>query len=587
MRKKVLLIPSCAEGNGAGHLKRMLEVFSSVSSVLHTEVFLPCSRSGNGFIKMTEGIIPASMLHIGELPPGAEWDFIVVDKRKTEDDEFARWIRLGILIGIDEGGSRRNGFHYLLDTLPVLNGTAVPNTFCTSCLNLPDADHRKDTGYIPPEYGFGRILVSFGGEDHLGLTEKLLVFLVEELKIDPGTLTVVQGPLFGTRTYPPGIRLLDNPDRLKDLLFRYDTVFTSFGLTAYEAAAAGTRVVLFNPSEYHRKLSLKGGFCEVGVVNLNRKRLKRLFSDPRRISVPETGDGEDPGKSISSYILSLEIPEITVCPVCGSSESAGAWRQKARTYFTCSSCGMTYMVSFKKKRDSYRKEYFFSDYEKQYGRTYLDDFDSIRKLSASRLSVIAGIKRKGFLLDAGCAYGPFLVEAREKGFTPFGIELVPEAAEYVRDNLGIPVVCSSFEEAEINEEYDVVTMWYVIEHFKDIDRVLRKVNKIVRDGGLFAFSTPNSSGITGRTGRNHFFENSPEDHYTVWNPLSAGKILSRYGFRIKCIRSTGHHPERFPGVLKAEKGIKRGLLNLVSRTFRLGDTFEVYAIKTRSIFNDS
>lgn len=50
------------------------------------------------------------MLHIGELPPGAEWDFIVVDKRKTEDDEFARWIRLGILIGIDEGAAEGTGF---------------------------------------------------------------------------------------------------------------------------------------------------------------------------------------------------------------------------------------------------------------------------------------------------------------------------------------------------------------------------------------------------------------------------------------------------------------------------------------------
>jgi hypothetical protein len=54
------------------------------------------------------------------------------------------------------------------------------------------------------------------------------------------------------------------------------------------------------------------------------------------------------------------------------------------------------------------------------------------------------------------------------------------------------------------------------------------------------------------------------------------------GFRVKKIVVTGHHPERFPlaGVLfKKRKGPLYSFFLLLSRLFRLGDSFEVYAVK--------
>jgi hypothetical protein len=67
-----------------------------------------------------------------------------------------------------------------------------------------------------------------------------------------------------------------------------------------------------------------------------------------------------------------------------------------------------------------------------------------------------------------------------------------------------------------------------------------------------------------------------------------GKLLARYGFELKKITVTGHHPERFPlagRFLGRKEGLRYGIFLWISRIFGLGDTFEAYAVK-RERYND-
>jgi 2-polyprenyl-3-methyl-5-hydroxy-6-metoxy-1,4-benzoquinol methylase len=125
-------------------------------------------------------------------------------------------------------------------------------------------------------------------------------------------------------------------------------------------------------------------------------------------------------------------------------------------------------------------------------------------------------------------------------------------------------------------------MWYVIEHFKDLDSVLKKISEITKKGGIFAFSTPSGEGVSMKTDPKKFYLNSPMDHYTIWEPSKAAKILKKYGFEVLKIVSTGHHPERFPEIKKTDA--KKGsflwkIIDLKSRQMKLGDTFEIYCRK--------
>jgi 2-polyprenyl-3-methyl-5-hydroxy-6-metoxy-1,4-benzoquinol methylase len=233
----------------------------------------------------------------------------------------------------------------------------------------------------------------------------------------------------------------------------------------------------------------------------------------------------------------------------------------------------------------YAREYFFELYKQQYGKTYIEDFPNLIVLGKRRLEIIKSLlpeqgPRK--LLDIGCAYGPFLAAVSEEGFSPYGIDPAENAVHYVRQTLRIPAVQGFFPDCPlpVSPPFDAVTLWFVIEHFKNITPVLAAVKKILKPGGIFAFSTPSFKGISGHSSLKRFLENSPADHWTIWSPRVCKKVLASAGFTVKKIVTVGHHPERFPLLGKAANGRKSPLywaLLAVSKIFALGDTFEVYA----------
>jgi 2-polyprenyl-3-methyl-5-hydroxy-6-metoxy-1,4-benzoquinol methylase len=259
----------------------------------------------------------------------------------------------------------------------------------------------------------------------------------------------------------------------------------------------------------------------------------------------------------------------------------------------------------------YEREYFFEAYKKQYGKTYLEDFPNLVAMAKRRLSIIKSLHTKKeagnpFLLDIGCAYGPFLAAAREEGFSPVGIDPAQDAVRYVRETLGIPAVQGFFPDCPLpvpNSQlptpnsltpvphsplptpysplYNIITLWYVIEHFSGCAAVLAEIKKSLKPGGILAFSTPSFSGISGRKSLRNFLEESPGDHFTIWSPKMCKKALRLAGFKVKKTVISGCHPERFPLLGKFAKSKKSPLywlLLAVSKTFRLGDTFEVYAV---------
>jgi SAM-dependent methyltransferase len=244
----------------------------------------------------------------------------------------------------------------------------------------------------------------------------------------------------------------------------------------------------------------------------------------------------------------------------------------------------------------YGREYFFDLYKKQYGKTYVEDFPHLMALGKERLRRIGALLAENpggktgtpvkRLLDIGCAYGPFLVAAREAGFSPLGLDPAEDAAAYVRETLKLEARQGFFPDTGVSAlggegSFDVITLWYVIEHFRDPRRVLAEARLLLKPGGVLAFSTPSFTGVSGRKNRKVFLEQSPPDHWTVWSPRICGKLLRLPGFRLRGVHVTGHHPERFPliGRFARPGGTVYAILLCLSRFFRLGDTFEVYAQK--------
>jgi SAM-dependent methyltransferase len=569
--------------------------------------------SGGNFPE--EAIPPGARALLGDFdlrflvgdPRAKTWNLVALDRFRTPAEEYRRWAQLAPVIGVDEGGPARDDFDFLIDILPGLPGRTAPNV--ASPALLPPPKNRRSPGFPPPA-GLVRVLVSFGAEDSAGLALPLARALAV-----PGTAVTLIAPGFGkegANGEAGGVRTLPGVPELREHLAEYDLVLTHFGLTAFECLRAGTAALLASPTPYHEALARKAGFVSLGTGKGALKNIKPYVRDgefdPRRLKILGERcrnlarihglDGEP--RSLGALIGGFDPRFPRACPVCGGGGRA-AGRFPQRTYRRCSRCGTVYMLRSGPPPVEYGEDYFFGAYKNQYGKTYLEDFPNLVQAARTRLSRItrllpngsfglpngsAGLPRKGRLLDIGCAYGPFLAAAGEAGFSPQGIDPAAPAVRYVRETLKIPAEEGFFPDpppALEDESFDAVSLWYVLEHFEDPRRALREIYRILRPGGVLAFSTPSFSGISRRRSPGGFLERSPPDHWTIWTPRRCGKILAGFGFKVKKIVITGHHPERFGPLFprKEPPGWAYSLLYGISRIFGLGDTFELYAVKMK------
>jgi 2-polyprenyl-3-methyl-5-hydroxy-6-metoxy-1,4-benzoquinol methylase/spore coat polysaccharide biosynthesis predicted glycosyltransferase SpsG len=589
-----LLLPCVERGKGSGHIVRMLELRRALEEEgVRARLYLP--ESGKDVIPRS-AIVDAFGIGPGECAledyRPEEFPVAVADLFATGKNAFGEISRHKAIVGIDEGGPYRPRFDVLIDILPrARRGHEANIREGIEFMDLPPAEGRRA---FPPR----RVLVSFGSEDSAGLGTMAALALAEAFSDRDVRIDLIRGALNGEEApLPRGVSVLGPIPGLRGKLGAYDLVMTHFGLTAYEAAASGCDVLLANPTVHHEALARNAGFPSLGAMPLIRWDMApwagdgarmRAMMEPLRERIGKRRGGGT--KDLARFIIGASeagFPGDT-CPACASGgmrRSDVVFRDGERSYRECPECGTVALLRAAPRGMSYGADYFIEEYRKQYGRTYAEDMPKLRSLAALRLGVIealaGGVSGKR-VLDVGCAYGAFLLEARERGATCHGLDPSVDAVDRARES-GIDARQGSFPEADVKAlfreaSFDVISLWYVIEHFRDLAAALAACRVLLAPGGLLALSTPNGEGISGRSARSAFLRASPADHETILSPESARRVLSKAGFRVARVRITGHHPERFP--LPRGKGkAALALLGALSRLFRLGDTFEVYALR--------
>ncbi|GMO20539.1 MAG: hypothetical protein Pg6A_07310 [Termitinemataceae bacterium] len=595
----ILIVASFEKGRGGGHLMRCCGIVRELRELgREAWLFIAGNRgiedarqiAGNGLDAL---LIPEHKIF------KQNWDFAVLDRFATPAAELRRYQALCPVIGIDEGGKKRHEFDFLFDVLPGLSSRSEANYCSAALLTLPK--NQKPLAFPAFYLQNAKILVCFGAEN----AKNLSFYTANALKpLAAAQITVVSAgkkmPVLWNNAIIESI--IPN---LREKLAGFDLVITHFGICAFESIAVGTPVALISPSQYHEKLALNAGFFSFGIKKRGVAALGRFCraknpnsnkiisaSCAARQKIAAGGIGAENSicgeKKFAAVLAALKPQVFKKCPVCGTdfikhrTEKVIA-RFAERSYRLCGYCRTISMNRAAPPDISYSDAYFFEDYEKQYGKTYLEDFLHIKALGKTRLKHICSIASGKRLLDIGCAYGPFLAAAREAGYDVQGADASSSAVSYVKESLGINARYGFFPavfEGEPPGSFDVITMWFVIEHLRETGAALRRIHELLAKDGVFAFSTPSSSGVSGCFLPRRFLEQSPADHWTIFNPRRIRRVLGRAGFKTRKIVSTGHHGERLPlfGKFFAEgKGAKiwRG----ISSFFLLGDTFEVYAQK--------
>ncbi len=169
-------------------------------------------------------------------------------------------------------------------------------------------------------------------------------------------------------------------------------------------------------------------------------------------------------------------------------------------------------------------------------------------------SVVQGKK----LFDVGCGRGFFLATATELGWDAAGNEVSKESVEGLRRN-GLNVYHGDLDDTWFPENtFDVVTAFELLEHLNDPVSEMLKINRILKPGGLFFFTTPNFNALERYLLKSNYNVLDYPDHLSYYTPKTVNYLLTKCGFKKLKLQSAGISITRIQESLRRKNGKQSG-----------------------------
>jgi SAM-dependent methyltransferase len=225
------------------------------------------------------------------------------------------------------------------------------------------------------------------------------------------------------------------------------------------------------------------------------------------------------------------------CLVCG-----GKMRpSRIPGLLRCEECKFTtanLTLSEEQLRQLYTDGYFAGN---EY-RDYVADRSVIEKqfrLRLRRLLPFVKDARAKRLFEIGCAHGFFLEVARNAFRSVEGIDISDHAIAYARDQLGLQARSADFLTDSFGVQPDLICLWDTIEHLSRPDLYLQKMADWLPPGGLLALTTGDIDSWLARARGSQWRQIHPPTHLHYFSRKTLHRLLRRYGFHLKFIRSEG------------------------------------------------
>lgn len=234
--------------------------------------------------------------------------------------------------------------------------------------------------------------------------------------------------------------------------------------------------------------------------------------------------------------------ETVVCPFCKSDDSRTIVRERTSLEVViCRKCGLIYVSPRLKSPEKiywgdgsgYYEEaklVFSGEVPHHRDQNYLSDLKLIKKF-----------KPRGDFLDVGTNAGFFLRMAKmNKQWNIQGVEPSKPLAELASKYFDLNITNAFLEDAAImDDSFDIVTMTDVFEHVSQPQKILAKVHKILRPGGVIFIKVPNGlfnltkmllAKWTGNTKNYDIFDSY--EHVIHYSHRTLGDMLKSSGFDI-------------------------------------------------------
>ncbi len=171
-------------------------------------------------------------------------------------------------------------------------------------------------------------------------------------------------------------------------------------------------------------------------------------------------------------------------------------RDGARLTVTCcKSCGLAYVDPLPSPDEL--TEFYAQRYREEYKKTSAPKLRHVYRagrVALDRLGILATIaSAPARVLDCGAGGGEFTYLLASRGFRAIGIEPNDAYRDYAAREYDIDIRAGTVEETEFaSNEFDVITMFHVLEHLRDPAVGLRRLASWLKNGGHLVVEVPNA-----------------------------------------------------------------------------------------------
>ncbi|MEW6180732.1 MAG: class I SAM-dependent methyltransferase [Chloroflexota bacterium] len=233
------------------------------------------------------------------------------------------------------------------------------------------------------------------------------------------------------------------------------------------------------------------------------------------------------------------------CDLCGCSDyeiflSKEEWIWLPNEYRTnlvqCLQCRLIYQNP---QLDSIELNKFYDSNYEPYVTPISEEKNRIKKIFR-----LANIRKKtklieryypngGRILDVGCSTGVFLSQMKVIGWECFGVEPNNYAALIAQKNRGINVVQGYLSDLqEMNNYFDVITFWDVLEHTYSPMNELHLAYNLLKPRGILVINIPNWDAFDREWLGKYWQGYDPPRHLYVFNKNTLIEYLSKTGFKL-------------------------------------------------------
>ena len=166
------------------------------------------------------------------------------------------------------------------------------------------------------------------------------------------------------------------------------------------------------------------------------------------------------------------------------------------------------------------------------------------------------------ILDIGCGTGEFLITARKNNWNTLGVEINDEARNKSSKK---NITTYKFIEEVKSSQFNIITLWHVLEHLKDLNGTITKISSLLDIDGTLIIAVPNYKSYDANYYKEYWAAYDTPRHLWHFSQKSISTIFENHN--LKVVRTLPMYFDSYYVSLLSEK-YKTGKSNYLKAFYR-------------------